>query len=407
MSRLFIIGAGFSKAIANAPLANDLIKCVWEKSSSDNIKYNNFGIWHDDSEAFRKLLKFFHNTIQDLVNWLEKQDDRKILNSDFKNFLYSLNIEFVCSYLDLLIKHYFIPKVKGVDMSGCPIPFINGFHKMELISALRFINHYILDLLLMDNLSVKTDTFEKMSMYFREGDNFISFNYDLIIEQMLWKRKLWSPFDGYGFEFDKKGNEHVHISKTKIIKIHGSINWRSPDIFFHPKLELAIDHPFKNEPLFEGLNIPKTVRDKLKYPTYPLNSHIIIPTFIKSPQYNWEMKLIETSRKFCMESDEIFILGYSAPESDYITNLLFSAINKHAKIYIVLWGTSEDVIRNLKNSLVKKYELKLDNIIAEYNKIENWIDNNFQYLSYQKYLEEQKVIKEIINYSKKKRRKYV
>jgi hypothetical protein len=89
----------------------------------------------------------------------------------------------------------------------------------------------MLDLLLEENLDVNENIFNKMASFFKVGDTFISFNYDLLLEKMLWKQKLWNPFSGYGFNFENTGNENYNESKTVVTKIHGSINWRTPSIF--------------------------------------------------------------------------------------------------------------------------------------------------------------------------------
>jgi len=215
--------------------------------------------------------------------------------------------------------------------------------------------HHILDLLLEENLEVNATLFDKMSSYFQEKDMIINFNYDLLVDKMLWQKQLWNPFDGYGFEFDKGKNKNVLKSKIKMIKIHGSINWRSPDIFFHPNLELAIDHPFKDEPLFEGLKIPKSLYDKEKYRQYPLYSHVILPTFAKSPQYIGEMQLISNSINFCRTADEI-----------------------------------------LGERLIKKYGFKDKNMVYENTPIEKWIENDFNFIAYDEYLKEQADIEQIL-----------
>ena len=211
---------------------------------------------------------------------------------------------------------------------------------------------------------------------------------------MLWKRELWNPFEGYGFRFENIGNEKYKESKTQVTKIHGSINWRKPSIFFHPNLELAIDHPFKDQPLFQGLNIEKTIYDKVKYRQYPLYSHIILPTFMKTPQYNWEISLINNSLKYCEDAEEIYILGYSVPDSDYISNLLFSEINKNAKIYIVIWDGKAypNLADDLRRKLIKKYGFNKDNITHEHSKIEDWINNNFEYVEYKKFMKIQELL---------------
>lgn len=405
MSRLFIIGAGFSKAIANAPTANEFIKNIYNKSCNDVDKYKHSGNWLIDKNSFIKLIKYFHDTVQSLIDKLESEDDEKILNRGFEGFLNSLNVEFICSFLDLNIKHCFIPETKGIDMKGCPIPYIHGFHKSELESALKFIMHHVLDLLLIENLLVNNTIFDKMSEFFREGDNIISFNYDLLIEQMLWKRKLWNPFDGYGFEFERNGNKNIPDTKIKVIKIHGSINWRSPDSFFHPNLELAIKHPFKNEPLFDGLKIPKTPFDNNRLRQYPLYSHIILPTFIKSPQYNWEIELNNNAINLCRNTEEIFIIGYSVPDADYITNILLNEIKKNSLIRIVLFDKTNDIALELKKEMIGKYGFKKENIINENSRIEEWINNDFKFVAYEKYLKEQAEINEIINFKENTNKK--
>ncbi len=238
--------------------------------------------------------------------------------------------------------------------------------------------------------------FNKMSSFFKENDMIINFNYDLIVDQMLWSRKLWNPFDGYGFTFDRDGNKKIPKSRIKMVKIHGSINWRSPDIFFHPNLELAIDHPFKDKPLFEGLKIPKSKYNKQKYRQYPLYSHIILPTFAKSPQYIWEMQLIKNAINFCRKAEEIYILGYSVPDADYITNLLFFEINKEAKINIILWDRTDNAAVQLGKRLSKKYGFKSKNMVYENSPIEKWIENDFKFIAYKEYLEKQADIEQIL-----------
>jgi len=396
MIRLFIIGAGFSKAIANSPLANGFIKAIYSKVLKEDKNYIHSGYWLNDRNSFIKLLKYFFESAQPLINKLEKNDGKKIVNKNFEEFINSLNIEFVCSFLDLHIKHNFIPEAEGVDLKGCPIPFISGFYQSELESALKFIMHHMLDLLLEENLEVNSSTINKMSSFFQEDDTIITFNYDLLIEKMLWNRQLWNPFDGYGFVFNKNGNEKIQTSKIQILKIHGSINWRSPDIFFHPNLELAIDHPFKNEPLFEGLMIPKSNYDKQKYRKYPLYSHVILPTFSKSPQYIWEMQIINKSVNICRKADEIYILGYSVPEADYITNLLFLEMKKNVKINIILWEGNNNIAHQLGKRIEKKYGFKRENIVYENSPIEKWIENDFKFIAYEKYLEEQAEIEQLL-----------
>ena len=77
MSRLFIVGAGFSKAIANTPLTYGFIKAIYNKCLAEDEKYEHYRVWSHDRAAFIKLLTYFHDSVQDLIKWSESQDDKK------------------------------------------------------------------------------------------------------------------------------------------------------------------------------------------------------------------------------------------------------------------------------------------------------------------------------------------
>lgn len=389
MNRLFIIGAGFSKAIAKAPLAKGFIKAIYERTSNEDEKYRNAGEWPQHRAAFRKLLDHFYESVIPLVDSLRTTDNKRILNRDFGNFLEMLNIEFVCSFLDLHISHHFTPLAEEDDFKHCPIPFLKGFCDTELKDALSFIRHHTLDLLLPENLSVDPTHFQKMSEFFSEDDCVISFNYDLLVDQMLWRRKLWNPFDGYGFEFKRNGYQCAHETKVKVLKVHGSINWRTPDLFFHRTLELALTHPYTDEPLFEGLSLEKKIHNMEKYRRYPLYSHIILPTFLKSPRHNWEVDLINQAREACKTAEEIYILGYSFPDTDYLTNMFFTEIKPDAHLNIILWDRDKDMANELAQRISANYRLIRKNIKHENTRIEVWIDNDFKFAAYERYLEKQ------------------
>ena len=57
-------------------------------------------------------------------------------------------------------------------------------------------------------------------------DIIISFNYDLILDFSLKKTKRWSEYDGYGFVGFSRDTS-VHTSDIKLLKPHGSLNWKA------------------------------------------------------------------------------------------------------------------------------------------------------------------------------------
>ncbi|MCI0698359.1 SIR2 family protein [candidate division KSB1 bacterium] len=378
MSRLFIIGAGFSKALADAPLAKGLVKKIYENTLHSNKNYVSSGTWENDRNCFWRILNYLHESTTPLIDFLEK-DGRKIINRDFDNFINEVNVEFLCSLLDLHIKHCFVPKAIEGDMKGCPIPFMRGFFKDDLRSALQFTVHHMLELLLPENLNPNSSAIDKMSNFIKAGDNIVTFNYDLLVEQMLWKRGLWNPFDGYGFEFETGGNNEFPETKVQVLKVHGSINWRSPDAIFHRNLELAITHPHKDESLFEGLKIPKDGHSKREFLQYPLYSHVLYPSFTKTQQYIWETDLIRKSVSAAETADEVFMLGYSFPEADPIANMIFTKMKKDVLLKAVLWDENQT---NLIQRITRQYGFDTKYSIYENSRIEKWIENNFEYVNY-------------------------
>ena len=67
-----------------------------------------------------------------------------------------------------------------------------------------------------------------------ENDVFITFNWDTLLDRVLWESKLWSPVDGYGIKFAAFYNNKwqytldLDKSKVKLLKLHGSTNWIIP-----------------------------------------------------------------------------------------------------------------------------------------------------------------------------------
>ena len=60
--------------------------------------------------------------------------------------------------------------------------------------------------------------------FVRPGDIILTFNWDVLHEVILWRQRLWSYRDGYGFECGDQGRGE-RSSGTLMLKSHGSVNW--------------------------------------------------------------------------------------------------------------------------------------------------------------------------------------
>ena len=65
MNKVFVIGAGFSKAVANAPLASDLFELIYKKVSTDNIgKRNQRAV---DRDCFLSVIEYLQQQTEKLL----------------------------------------------------------------------------------------------------------------------------------------------------------------------------------------------------------------------------------------------------------------------------------------------------------------------------------------------------
>ena len=199
------------------------------------------------------------------------------------------------------------------------------------------------------------------------GDSVISFNWDTLLDRALHRSGRWHPDDGYGLSFEAlMENEWRLPAKTKseisLFKLHGSINWlisypgvesatgkevtALPLDRYHDKfcfVSLDPHPPFGcREVLFNPLvppdrqdgkesivgNVvidPETIRYKFELKTYgdytaeaKLAALIIPPTASKTYELPGQVfeQLWPRALNTLVESDELFICGYSLPDTD-------------------------------------------------------------------------------------------
>ena len=390
MGRTFIIGAGFSKALADTPLVKEFVGPIYNKAFSKEL--TNAGYRGDLEESFLRFIEILKESIENGLQFLET-DGTKIKNRSGNDLVSSLNIEQIFTLLDLNIERPFIPKGDGIDLQGCPIPYIKDFYVFNLKEAKSYLIHQIINRLFPSSLKINKELCSRFSEYIEPGDVIITFNYDLLIEQILWDAKLWSPLDGYLFgKLDdniKLNKESTFSSQVPILKIHGSINWQPPS-FFENDIVLNITHPMTHEPFFQGMDYSFRVKPSPR--NVILNSFLITPTFMKHYQSKYELFLIKTAIDSISKSDEIISLGYSFPEADSMTTFILTQIPEHCTIKII------DIdANNIKEKLVKTYGYNMDKIINESSSITDWIEGDFRFSSYQKHMSEQKKIDEFLS----------
>jgi hypothetical protein len=159
------------------------------------------------------------------------------------------------------------------------------------------------------------------SKLFMDKDSIITFNYDCLLEHILWRLNFWSPNGGYGQspnlnDLSSYGSQIKQNPKDiLILKLHSSLNFQKVQAGGDAHLQ-----PWISKELFPGINANWN-----KQPQIP---PIVLPSFVKifgenrTLIYIWH-EAIEKLRK----AEIIVVIGYSLPRSDAMTRFLLSFIS--------------------------------------------------------------------------------
>jgi len=188
----------------------------------------------------------------------------------------------------------------------------------------------------------------------------LTLNYDLVMEAILYssfpesERKRYVsyrsfykvPMAGLQSLFPLGARRHSSLYEEEkkpfppVLKLHGSVNWLwdgetySSAVYCRPIAQLA---DYEEKVIEHGLS-----------------PYIVPPVLDKNSFYtNRILKTLWQQAYHCIESaKEIFIIGFSFPDTDISVKLLFQSaltFNKNVKIYVVNSDTSADFIIKYKS----------------------------------------------------------
>ena len=211
--RVFILGAGFSKA-ARMPLATDLFDAICEELGHGNSK--------DDDNDMEKWL----DSLRRRLAWLSE--------SDQQTDAFRLNIEEVFHYARFDIEaHYLKQQLSLVgrgDGSG------TSWNVAKSIEAwLPRLEEALRDVIFEADAEADLEPIMRWAKIIGDDDSVMTFNYDTLVERALVKMgKVWNH------AMPQEGGKGIAVCK-----LHGSIDW----IVAHR------DEPFsKLDLLFEKTN---------------------------------------------------------------------------------------------------------------------------------------------------------
>jgi SIR2-like protein len=309
MSRCYVLGAGFSKAVAHLPLMKGMVKeftkrLEQERALGDTLRVG----WGERllSDIQHLERKFFREPYVDTKN-----------GQTYENCNFSENFEALVSYIDLNLSGRTSATLVDVDgkKSNFTTPSLFGYPTN--LDELRLCIQTYLYLVLIGPFP-ESPLLRLFIEQLAPDDRLITFNYDLVVETALYTRRLWNPSDGYGLEFKAtKAVSESNMFKTKIplYKLHGSLNWE------RSALQLSY---FYNDykPIFPGY-----LDQDEDHPSVPYQGKIagswLMPSFIKDFSVPALLTVWTKAFDAVRRAEEVIIIGYSLPEADAAACLLF------------------------------------------------------------------------------------
>lgn len=237
----------------------------------------------------------------------------------------------------------------------------------------------------------------------------ISFNYDLIFDNLLLETEKWNPVFGYGTELTIAGESEMGrmdlpplktLMKNKnpnsiLLKLHGSLNWgirkiEHPDgsqpIEISPNILASIKglNLQQSENNFEEIKAIKPIDNMTQAygipgsPNYYYKPFFIPPLSQKGSSYKhpfikniWYM-----AHQAISKASRIFIVGYSLPEGDYeVSNLLREALAfNNSETSLLIIDPSDNVEKRFKDEFGFMEGVKVERIYKDCSK---WLQEEY------------------------------
>src|SRR3990170_95869 len=319
-SRTFLLGAGFSKAVADGPIMKELwchIEKAYEKERSRT----------DVSPEDKELRVNWFNNLNKFMTKLEEEAIRRFNQYNFDNVHVEIkeNLEYLFTLIDL---HLEGPNIrfekKGSHIEpypAIPLPFTSKTELEGIRNVLRTY-FYLVFVKLEGNILAK-----KFSKIINPNDDIITFNYDLVLEKALLSSGIWSPLDGY-----------VGLSK---FECDGDRKWLEKRNKYS-KLKIKQGYVGGHEP------------------------ECMLPSFIKPFERKEFYEIWQSAIKVISETGELVIIGYSFRPEDSNAFLLLSMLPQKSEIILV--------DRNRKE-VKKRLEIKGLKIVKTYKSLEDYLSD--------------------------------
>lgn len=287
---LFIIGAGFTKAIfPDAPLNSELIHVLAANSPQS------------PSTRLSDLYK----------------------TDNIENALTKLDVDIASS------QNATLSSLRREIESELTKYFSSFYASYDLIDRLPWLGQLIDDV-------------------FSPGDVIISLNYDCVLEGALDCREKWTPNGGYGSSLDHPlaSNDSTMKSPVTVLKIHGSANFIIAPYLDKPTAS-AVNYDF-DERFFPR----STKHTHFEYGTGTGQNYVIAPSYVKIPTVEISYLMLDALTASSNAKNLVIIGSALRPEDSYLTLLVTIFLRQkmwRSRKIVVVDPEAESISNRLKN----------------------------------------------------------
>jgi len=389
--RIFLFGAGVSKAVAGAPVMNELFarmeeRYEYEKKRSDCPEGNNRVFWFERIQEFINKLE---RAAKKRFSHIGRNEGIKV-KSNIRE-----NIEYLITLMDVHAEYSAMFKFGQAGVNWDPYPFIpiDCTSRDEIKEIRSYLTTYLYLCLcsLEDKKGILGDFFLEQ---LRPDDHLITFNYDLLIEKALWKIKKWSPLGGYigvkRLEFEEDQDDLIKAGRDdsdyKLLKLHGSINWKYEDypLSSKNKKDTVITLDNLEEWSFHFPELKEILRREPKQPSGRDESQKsegycggygpapwILPSYIKVfSKFPFFIRIWKEAQRILTQTKHLVLLGYSLPEADSQSQLLLASLPDDCRILIV--APDADMIKMRMDEL-----FQFPNVLMQNMRFEEWVKRGY------------------------------
>jgi hypothetical protein len=291
-----------------------------------------------------------------LLEWMEKAEPKGIY--DFRGAATTFrescanaeDIEALLNWMQEAISHPGDCSLSARELAAR----VAHYNRPILIEGMR---QWFSEIMLGPSISYKTFSHDVV----QSGDTVISFNYDVSLDRELRKSGRWYLGDGYGFEVEgfKTG------SPTRLLKLHGSINWRPllfgglrrggavvgpygslgrRPVFIDPDLE-ALGYNGETDPI-----LPRSGGALLEMLVLPVREkQFFFATSFGSEGISFWGSLWNSAAEALRSSDRIVLCGYSLlPIDERACKMLLEDPEIKAPFEVCCGDDSERIVKRLQ-----------------------------------------------------------